>query len=198
MLLSFTVALLTVVPGQLSLLAAEAPTLPSSARLLTQADSLTPPPLPAEPRLADPEGPELDARIQDMSRQLKTLNRRINALDMEWPALSMLMTGLGSVMVGAVALMPITLMFLDLPMDEGVVFPAIVLGTVGTGLLVAGVLTAEQVMVPAHAERAKLMRERSSLKDELRKLKLRREVLQERSMMPRRRGIQVPLASLSF
>jgi hypothetical protein len=110
----------------------------------------------------------------------------------------MLMTGLGSVMVGAVALMPITLMFLDLPMDEGVVFPAIVLGTVGTGLLVAGVLTAEQVMVPAHAERAKLMRERSSLKDELRKLKLRREVLQERSMMPRRRGIQVPLASLSF
>jgi hypothetical protein len=199
MLLSVTVALLAAAPGHVSLLAPEAPTRPVAARLLAQADSLTAPPLPSsEPHAAGPELPELEARIQDMSLRLKALNGRIHAVDTEWPGPSILMTGLGGAMVGTIALLPLVLGGLDRPFEEGMLIPTIVAASVGTGLMVAGVMTAQQVTMPAQAEREKLLRERTSLKQELQKLKVRRELLQERGGMSRRRGIQVPLASLAF
>jgi hypothetical protein len=189
MMLSLAVALLAVAPASshLSLLASEAPTLPSAARVLTQATPEAPP---------RSVSPELEARIQDMTRRIKALNARIDAVDTRWPGSSVLMATVGVILGGLAAIaVPLSLLGSLLGIENNALLPIAVVGGAGLTLLVLGYTSGESATRPARAERDELLRERDALRLELKELKQERKRQQGLAERP---FAHVTLVSLAF
>ncbi len=189
MMLSLAVALLAVAPASspLSLLASDAPTLPAAARVLTRASP------EAAPRTVSPE---LEARIQDTSQQIKALNARIDAVDTRWPGSSLLMATVGVVMGGLAAIaVPFVLLGSLLGIENNALLPVAVVGGTGLVLLVIGYVSGERATEPARAERDELIRERDALRLELKELKQERKRQQGLAERP---FAHVTLVSLAF
>ena len=189
MMLSLAVALLAVAPGSghLSLLASDAPALPAAARVLTQASP------EAAPRTVSPE---LEARIQDITQQVKALNQRIDAVDTRWPGSSVLLATVGVVLSGlAVIALPFAA-FGSLLGDDSSYIPIVVMGGAGLTLLVLGYTSGESATAPARQERDELTRERDALRLELKELKQERK--RQQSGLAERPFVHVTLVSLAF
>jgi hypothetical protein len=198
MLLSVTVALLAAAPGHVSLLAPGTPAPPPFARLLTQAESLSPPPPPSsEPDAVHPMQPELDARITDLSRQFRDLGRRIDAVDTGWPTYSLVMVTVGG-LVTAVFLIVAGSLFYDGAFETKLFANSVLCLAGGAVLTMGGIVLAQFEVASARDEREKLERERASLKQELLKLKARRELLPQGQGSPGPQGVHFTLASLAF
>lgn len=190
MLLSLAVALLSVTPApsHVSLLASDAPVLPAAARVLTQA------PPEATPRTVSPE---LEARIQDVTQQVKALSLRIDAVDTRWPGSSAFMATLGVIMSGfAVVLLPFATFGGALWGDDNSLIPIALMGGAGVTLLALGVTTGESATEPARQQRDELMRERDALRRELRGLKQERK--RQQTGLAERPFAHVSLVSLAF
>lgn len=188
MMLSLAVALLAVAPASspLSLLASDTPALPAAARLLTQATPETP---------SRTVSPELDARIQDLSLEIKALNQRIDAVDTRWPGSSVMMATLGVIVSGlTVIALPFAAFSSILGKDSSFV-PLYIAGGAGLALLVIGYTSGESATEPAREERDALTRERDALREQLKELKQERKRQQGLAERP---FAHVTLVSLAF
>ena len=167
MLVSLAVALLSAAPGHVSLLASDAPALPAAARVLAQSDTLTPPPLP--PRSPDDDFPEAeppDLRLEALNQQVRDVDLRIQGLNLRWPGYSVALTLTGVVLTSLSLTMLPFLIFTD-----ALLLPMGLLALTGVGVAVGGYVSGESALSPARAEHARLLRERSRLQKELRRLR---------------------------
>jgi NADPH-dependent ferric siderophore reductase len=193
MLVSLAVVLLSAAPGPVSLLASDAPALPAAARLLAQADLLTPPPLP--PRAPDdedlPEAEPPDLGPEDLDRRVRELDLRIQGLDLKWPghAVVLMVTGL---VLTSIALPMLPLLLLT----DTLLLPIGVLAIAGVGVMVGGYIAGEAALSPVRAEHTRLLRERSRLKKERRRMKEQRDLGSAPLAAPP--AFHVTLVSLAF
>ncbi len=191
MLVSLTVVLLSAAPGHVSLLASDAPALPAAARLLAQADPLTPPPLP--PRAPDDDLPAAewpDLRVGVLERQVEDLDLRIQALNLKWPGYAVALTITGVILTSlALPLLPFLIF------SDALLLPIGVLAITGVGVMVGGYIAGESALAPVREEHTRLRRERSRLKKELRRLK---EQPPAQGAVGARPAAHVPLVSLAF
>jgi hypothetical protein len=190
MLLSLTVALLAVAPAaprHVSLLASDAPTLPASARVLTQA------PTEAAPI---PASPELEAHMQDVLQQIRALNQRIDAVNTDWPGSSTFMVALGVLLGGVTAVfLPLAVLTNAFGSQNNSLLPFLGTGLGSVVLLVVGYVTGSAATEPAEREREGLVRERDALRLKLQELKAQR---QREQGLTERPVLHVPLLSLAF
>jgi len=192
MLVSLAVALLSAAPGHVSLLASDAPALPAAARVLAQSDTLTPPPLP--PRSTDDDLPEAeppDLRLDVLHQQLRDVDLRIQGLNLKWPGYSVALTLTGVVLTSLSLTMLPFLIFTD-----ALLLPVGLLALTGVGVAVGGYASGESALSPARAEHARLLKERSRLQKELRRLREQGDT--GAASVPVRPAFHVTLVSFAF
>lgn len=177
-MLSLVVVLVAATPGHASLLSPASSDRSHFVRLLAQ----TSPEVGSEPGLGTQPPPLVAApeeHIRELTLRINDLNDRIRAINTDWPLSSVVMLYAGYstaplILVG----LPLLVFGLTSSVGSAGTIVAIgaaitAVGTLGIGLLIAGVVTGLHSADAPRAEKAALISERTRLEDELRELKRR-------------------------